>query len=90
MLIYMSCTYHSAGRRETMMRIHYSWIILAISFFSIITAGIIISSAGIFIDPFEKEFGWERTVISLSFAISLFFVWHIWTVFKRIGGSVRF
>lgn len=72
------------------MRIHYSWIILTISFFSIITAGIIISSSGIFIDPLENEFGWERTVISLSFAISLFFVWIIWTVYGRIRRSIRF
>lgn len=53
-------------------RIHYSWIILCISFFSIIVAGIIRSSSGVFIDPFEHEFGWDRSVISLAFAISLF------------------
>ncbi|WML48600.1 MFS transporter [Neobacillus sp. PS3-34] len=55
-----------------MKRIHYSWIILCISFFSIIVAGIIRSSSGVFIDPFEHEFGWDRSVISLAFAISLF------------------
>jgi MFS family permease len=30
------------------------------------------SSSGVFIDPFEKEFGWDRSVIALAFAISLF------------------
>ena len=55
-----------------MNRIHYSWIILIISFFSIIVAGIIRSSSGVFIDPFENEFGWDRSVISLAFAIGLF------------------
>jgi len=53
-------------------RLHYSWFILAITFFSIIVAGIVISSSGIFIDPFEKEFGWDRSVIALAFAISMF------------------
>lgn len=55
-----------------MNRIHYSWIILIISFFSIIVAGIIRSSSGVFIAPFENEFGWDRSVISLAFAIGLF------------------
>jgi MFS family permease len=55
-----------------MKRVHYSWIILTITFFSIIVAGIIRSSSGVFILPFEAEFGWDRSVISLAFAISLF------------------
>lgn len=53
-------------------RVHYSWIILIVTFFSIIVAGIIRSSSGVFIDPFENEFGWDRSIISLAFAVSLF------------------
>ncbi|MEH7332076.1 MFS transporter [Neobacillus drentensis] len=53
-------------------RIHYSWIILIVSFFSIIAAGIVRSSSGVFIEPFENEFGWDRSVISLAFAVGLF------------------
>ncbi|MEG0383552.1 MAG: MFS transporter [Solibacillus sp.] len=55
-----------------MKRIHYSWIILAITFCSIIVAGIVIASSGVFINAFENEFGWDRSVIALAFAISLF------------------
>ncbi|MGM7703543.1 MFS transporter [Pseudalkalibacillus sp. Hm43] len=55
-----------------MKRIHYSWVILIVTFFSIIVAGIIRSSSGVFIDPFENEFNWDRSIISLAFAISLF------------------
>lgn len=55
-----------------MKRIHYSWFILSITFFSIIVAGIVMSSSGVFIDSFENEFGWDRSVIALAFAISLF------------------
>lgn len=54
-----------------MRRIHYSWIILSIAFFSIIIAGIVRSSSGVFIVPFEKEFGWDRSIISFAFALSL-------------------
>ncbi|MGE7841256.1 MFS transporter [Lysinibacillus sp. NPDC093712] len=55
-----------------MKRIHYSWFILMITFFSIIVAGITLSSSGVFIGPFEHEFGWDRSVIAMAFAISLF------------------
>ncbi|MEH7883763.1 MFS transporter [Bacillus sp. JJ1609] len=55
-----------------MKRLHYSWIILIISFFSIIVAGIVRSSSGVFIESFENEFGWSRSVISLAFAVGLF------------------
>lgn len=57
---------------EVMIRIHYSWFILALTFCSIIVAGIVMSSSGVFIDPLEKEFGWDRSIIALAFAISLF------------------
>lgn len=56
----------------TIPRIHYSWFILAVTFFSIIVAGIVRSSSGVFIEPFENEFGWDRSVISLAFAVGLF------------------
>ncbi len=55
-----------------MKRIHYSWVILVVTFFSIIVAGILLSSSGVFIDAFEKEFGWNRPSIAFAFAISLF------------------
>lgn len=55
-----------------MKRMHYSWIILVITFFSISVAGILLSSSGVFIDAFEQDFGWNRPSIALAFAISLF------------------
>lgn len=30
------------------------------------------SSSGVFIEPFENEFGWDRSIIALAFAISMF------------------
>jgi MFS family permease len=55
-----------------MRKLHYSWIILIVTFLSIIVAGIIRSSSGIFIEPFENDFGWGRANISFAFAICLF------------------
>ncbi|GIN93015.1 MFS transporter [Siminovitchia terrae] len=54
-----------------MRKIHYSWIILCLMFFSIIVAGIIRSSAGVFVIPFENDFGWNRSTISFAFGLSL-------------------
>jgi MFS family permease len=55
-----------------MRRWHYSWVILALTFIAIIVAGIIRSSAGVFIVPFENQFSWSRPSISFAFALSLF------------------
>ena len=55
-----------------MRKWHYSWIILIVTFIAIIVAGIIRSSAGVFIVPFENQFGWSRPSISFAFALSLF------------------
>ena len=55
-----------------MRKFHYSWIILTVTFCAIIVAGIIRSSSGVFIDPFEMEFGWDRPAISFAFAVCLF------------------
>lgn len=55
-----------------MKKWHYSWTILVVTFFAIIVAGIIRSSSGVFIIPFEDTFGWSRASISFAFAISLF------------------
>ncbi|WP_010287429.1 MFS transporter [Kurthia massiliensis] len=55
-----------------MKKLHYSWLILIVTFFSIIVAGIIRSSSGVFIEPFEQQFNWDRPTISFAFAIGLF------------------
>ncbi|MFD6443313.1 hypothetical protein ACFWDG_26935 [Peribacillus sp. NPDC060186] len=39
------------------------WIFLIITFFAIIVAGIVRSSSGVLIVPFENKFGWDRSVI---------------------------
>lgn len=56
-----------------MKRIHYSWFILTVTFFSIIVVGIVVASSGVFLTPFENEFGWSRPTISLAFGICMFF-----------------
>lgn len=63
---------HKKKSRWKMGKIHYSWVVLMVTFCAIIVAGIVRSSSGVFIDPFEVEFGWERPAISFAFAVCLF------------------
>ena len=57
---------------DSVKKVHYSWVVLAVTFCAIIVAGIVRSSSGVFIEPFEVEFGWDRPVISFAFATCLF------------------
>lgn len=54
------------------MRIHYSWIIVIITFFTINVVGIVTAAGGVFLTPIEEEFGWNRSIISLAFGLTLF------------------
>lgn len=61
------------GGGFALKRIHYSWFVLTVTFFSIIVVGIVVASSGVFLTPFENEFGWSRPTISLAFGICMFF-----------------
>ncbi len=52
-------------------RLHYGWIIAAVTFLTLITSAGIRSTPGVLIIPLEKEFGWNRAVVSLAVSISL-------------------
>jgi len=52
-------------------RLYYGWIIAAVTFLALITSAGIRSTPGVLIIPLEKEFGWNRAVVSLAVSISL-------------------
>lgn len=52
-------------------RFHYAWVVVAITFVSLLTVAAVRSAPGILIVPLEAEFGWDRATISLAVAISL-------------------
>jgi sugar phosphate permease len=52
-------------------RIHYSWVIAAVTFvIMLITAGVR-ATPGLFMVPLESEFGWSRAIISASIAVNI-------------------
>ncbi|WP_286134025.1 MFS transporter [Bacillus sp. AFS053548] len=52
-------------------KIHYAWVILIVTFLSVIIAAVTNTMSGVMMIPFEKEFGWSRASISGAFAICI-------------------
>jgi len=52
-------------------RLHYAWIVAAVTFLVLLSAAGIRSTPGVLIIPLEKEFGWTRATISLAVSVNL-------------------
>src|SRR5438552_7227427 len=52
-------------------RLHYAWVVLAVTVVIMIAGNGVRSTFGVFIKPMEAEFGWTRTSLSLAAALSL-------------------
>lgn len=52
-------------------RFHYAWLIMAVTFLTLLTTAGIRSTPGILIIPLEHEFGWSRATISLAVSVNL-------------------
>ena len=52
-------------------RLHYAWIVAAVTFFVLLITAGIRATPGVFMVPLETEFGWSRTVISAAVAINI-------------------
>lgn len=55
------------GRRN----IHYGWVMVAVTFLTVLVSAASISAPGVFIVPLEKEFGWSNAQISTALSIRL-------------------
>ena len=55
-----------AGRR-----LHYGWVILAITFVVIVVTAGVRATSGVLIVPLENEFHWSRATISFAIGINL-------------------
>ena len=59
------------GKGFPQLRVHYAWVIAAVTFLVLLMTAGIRATPGVFIVPLEQEFGWNRAVISLSVAINI-------------------
>ena len=53
-------------------RVHYAWVIAAVTFFVLLTAAGIRSTPSVLIVPLEAEFHWSRATISFAVAVNIF------------------
>ena len=53
-------------------RVHYGWIVVAVTFVTLLAAAGIRSAPGVLIIPLEREFGWTRATVSFAVSINLF------------------
>src|SRR6266446_5655300 len=61
----------SLANKSLSARVHYAWIIVAVTFMtSVITAGTL-GTAGILLVPLEQEFGWKASDVSSAFGMRL-------------------
>ena len=54
-------------------RIHYGWVIAAVTFFVLLAAAGFRSTVGVFVVPLQDEFGWGRDDVSLAIVVNLVF-----------------
>jgi MFS family permease len=52
-------------------RLHYAWVVTAVTFLALLAAASVRAAPGVIIIPLEQEFGWDRASISLAVSISL-------------------
>ena len=57
--------------RPAAPRLHYAWIIAAITFVVIVLTGGVRATPGVLIVPLEHEFGWSRATISFAVGINI-------------------
>jgi sugar phosphate permease len=61
----------AAAPRLVPTRLHYAWVILAVTFIvTLVTAGVR-ATPGVLIVPFEDEFHWSRATISFAVGVNL-------------------
>jgi len=52
-------------------RLHYAWVIAAVTFVILLVTAGIRATPGLFLVPLEREFGWSRAVISVAIAVNI-------------------
>lgn len=61
----------SLAERVVRGRVHYAWIIVAVTFLTLLTAAAIRATPGVLIVPLEQTFGWSRATVSFAVSVNL-------------------
>jgi sugar phosphate permease len=53
-------------------KLHYAWVVAAVTFLTLLVAAGLRSTPGVLIVPLEAEFGWSRATISFAIGLNIF------------------
>jgi MFS family permease len=62
---------HTLPAGDRRPRLHYAWVVAAVTFVTLIGASGFRSAPGVLIVPLEEAFGWSRTTISFAVSVNL-------------------
>jgi hypothetical protein len=51
--------------------LHYAWVVTGVTCLALLAAAGARSSLGVFVQPLQHEFGWDRTAISVPAVLSM-------------------
>ena len=54
-----------------MLRVHYAWVVAAITFLALLGSAGIRATSTVMILPLEHDFGWDRATVSLALSVNL-------------------
>lgn len=60
----------TAGQERT-GRVHYAWVVFAVTFFTLLAAAGFRSTPGVLMVPLGDEFGWSRATVGLAVSVNL-------------------
>jgi MFS family permease len=62
----------AAARRSTLLgRLHWAWVVAAVSFIAILGAAGFRSVPGVMMNPLHHEFGWSHGVVGLAMSVNM-------------------
>lgn len=54
-------------RRET----HYGWVVIGITFLTLLTTAGAMSTPSVLLEPLQREFGWSTATISIALSVQM-------------------
>src|SRR3954454_4330148 len=64
-------TLTAAGKSTSLTRIHWAWVVAAVSFVAILGAAGFRSVPGVMMNPLHHEFGWSHGVVGLAMSVNM-------------------
>ena len=57
--------------QKTRFRVHYAWVVVGVTFLTLLTTAGAMSTPGLLLVSLQKEFGWSTAAISTSLSLRL-------------------